>query len=558
PGAMRLATLIVGAIFFALFVDVVAKRFRFPVEVEWMGGGILDEVERVTHHQPLYVAPSASFIPFIYPPLYFWVCAAVAKAMPVMTACRLVSLASTLVTAGLLYVVSRRLGAGRFWATTGVALFFAAYSFCGYWYDLERCDSLSLALTAASLAIVTARRDAWLAAIGGAVMGLAFFAKQPALIVLVGGSAGLVAARDWRRAAAFGGVGVAVIALGTMLLNEASGGWFSTYVFTVPSRHGIRPELFTLFLVVDASQAFALFAATAALSATALAAAGRCWRGRVRVPEGDLVFFTGVLLGAFAASALGRWHLGGWRNVLLFWSTFACVAFAVGASRLEAFARGRGMATPMAAILCGAAVLQMARFGYTPDEAAPDAGRVRDARVVSETVTHLETLGEVIVSGRGHVTSPRHFHIAALMDILRGGFAIPADLASGLRSRRYAAYVIDEFGELSMEAMLNGRRSDLFDLVTASYFVAQRLDDRERPPIVGWIAHPSWILRPRRRPLVGQTTLALERRQRIEIGIAEARMRAVQAGARPADAGWDIEELAEQTDVGARPEDGRP
>jgi 4-amino-4-deoxy-L-arabinose transferase-like glycosyltransferase len=34
---------------------------------------------RVLQHQPLYVPPQIAFIPFEYPPLYFWVSALVAK-----------------------------------------------------------------------------------------------------------------------------------------------------------------------------------------------------------------------------------------------------------------------------------------------------------------------------------------------------------------------------------------------------------------------------------------------------------------------------------------------
>ena len=108
--------------------------------------------------------------------------------------------------------------------------------------------------------------------------------------------------------------------------------------------------------------------------------------------------------------------------------------------------------------------------------------------------------------------------------------------------------MIDEFGELTLEGIL-GHRSELADLVTRSYFVAQELDDRERPPIVGWIAHPSWILRPRHTPLTGMTREQLDRRRTIEMGIAEMRMRAVQAGARKPDDGDEVEAMAAAIDA---------
>jgi hypothetical protein len=134
------------------------------------------------------------------------------------------------------------------------------------------------------------------------------------------------------------------------------------------------------------------------------------------------------------------------------------------------------------------------------------------------------------------------------MDVLRAGKPVPTELRTGLNERRYAAYVIDELGELGLEPVL-GHRSELYELVVKNYFVAQRLDDRERPPVVGWIAHPSWVFRPRKTPLTSFQYEALERRLRIETGVAEMRMRAVQAGARDVDDGDEVETLAAAIDA---------
>jgi hypothetical protein len=171
---------------------------------------------------------------------------------------------------------------------------------------------------------------------------------------------------------------------------------------------------------------------------------------------------------------------------------------------------------------------------------------------VEGRIRELEKKGEVIVQGRGHLTQPRHFHAIALMDVMRGGLPIPADLVRGFEERRYAAFVVDEFGELTLEGIL-GRRSELFDIVTRSYFIAQQLDDRERPPLVGWFAHPSWVMRPRKTPLTGLTPAQLERRHMIELGIADMRMRAVQAGARTVDDGDEVETMAAAIDAETPP-----
>ena len=60
-----------------LLAYTVAGRLLFPYDLEWMEGGLLIHAWRVLHGQALYVYPTSDFIPFIYPPLYHWLTAAV-------------------------------------------------------------------------------------------------------------------------------------------------------------------------------------------------------------------------------------------------------------------------------------------------------------------------------------------------------------------------------------------------------------------------------------------------------------------------------------------------
>ncbi len=82
-----------------LFLWVVVARFVYRVDSEWMTGSVRESVERVRDGRQIYVAPSQSFVPFVYTPLYVWVSAALAPFCSVFVACKLVSLAATAVTA---------------------------------------------------------------------------------------------------------------------------------------------------------------------------------------------------------------------------------------------------------------------------------------------------------------------------------------------------------------------------------------------------------------------------------------------------------------------------
>src|SRR5262245_19847897 len=68
-----------AALFTAAYIGVAWLRMSYPYELEWMEGGSLDDVARVLAGQPLYTTPTLQFIPYAYPPLYFWIGAGFAR-----------------------------------------------------------------------------------------------------------------------------------------------------------------------------------------------------------------------------------------------------------------------------------------------------------------------------------------------------------------------------------------------------------------------------------------------------------------------------------------------
>ncbi len=500
---LRALPLVLGVVHFGIFVWVVVQRFRFPVELEWMSGGVTEHIERVLQGKQLYVAPSATFIPYLYTPLHYWLSAIVAKVVPIVSAPRVVSLIATAVTAAMVFRATKRLGGSLFWSLVAATLYVGAYSVTGYWYDLDRSDSLLTAMLSSGFVVALESEGLAAMALAGALLGGAFLAKQPGSIFFLAAAAGLLIARRRKQAGALVAGGLAVLVPVVGYLQLTTDGWFWFYCLKMPGSHGVKAELITTFFVVDASKAFALFAA---VYVVVTQFAVRAFRsvvpsgGPTDTPSKEAALFGAMVAASLFTSATSRLHAGGYINVLMFLTTFGSIAFAVLASR----AVERSRLPLVEGLLLAAATLQLVHFLYDPGEAAPNAGRVRDAKIVADRVRTLERDGEVVVHGRGYLTEQRHFHIMALMDVLRGGLPIPADLERGLSERKFAAYVIDEFGELGLEPIL-GRRSELYELVTRNYFIAQRLDDREPPPVVGWMAHPTWVLRPSNTPLTSIT-----------------------------------------------------
>src|SRR6478735_8320342 len=92
------AALVAGAVWYLGAVLVVAlARINYPYDLEWMEGGTLEHVARVLGGQPLYVAPSLEFTPYIYAPLYYYVTAPFAYLFGLrLLPLRLVSFAASL------------------------------------------------------------------------------------------------------------------------------------------------------------------------------------------------------------------------------------------------------------------------------------------------------------------------------------------------------------------------------------------------------------------------------------------------------------------------------
>src|SRR5579864_4427586 len=103
PRAAQLAAALAGLVAIGAYVLVALRRLDYPFALEQLEGNSLVEVHRLLAGQALYPAPSVGYVPDGYPPLYFYVSAAVAHVFGASyLALRLVSLASSLACFALL------------------------------------------------------------------------------------------------------------------------------------------------------------------------------------------------------------------------------------------------------------------------------------------------------------------------------------------------------------------------------------------------------------------------------------------------------------------------
>lgn len=521
--AARVVVLCLGGALTALFVWVVVARFSHRVDSEWMTGSVRESIGRVRDGHQLYAAPSAAFIPFVYTPMYVWVSAALARFCSVFVAAKLVSLAATAATAFGIGRLAALLGAGRFWSVVAVLLHIGTYSVTLFFFDIERVDALASAFVVIGMVVLLSGDGGTLrTAAAGAVLGLAFFAKQPGLLAFAAAVCGLALARERRRALIVLLVGVVVFALAFTYVQIRSGGWFAYYCVRLPRSHGVDPALLSTFFLVDMPKVFVLAAGSVAFAVPVAWSTVKRRAAPEGMPWREVVFAAVVAAGMVGAFFL-RSHRGGWANVILAWTPLGCVAAAVAAARLERLAAGTVVARAVSLLLLIAFGLQLMGNAFDPNDTAPEADDKTAGERLAKLVAELEKQGDVVVTTAGDVTRNPHFHAAAMHDVLRAGDSAPADYLAALRERRYSAILAgapDEFAcKLATCTVLS-------DATLRNYFVAARLWERPKTGMIGFDGRPRWVLRPRRAPLDGISRAALADRVRLEMGIAEMQRRA--------------------------------
>jgi 4-amino-4-deoxy-L-arabinose transferase-like glycosyltransferase len=211
------------------FVYVAFSRLRYPWDLEWLEGQCMEMAHRFAQGLPLYTPPSVHHVALPYFPLYFVVTGLIYRAAGVSYwAGRLVSTLATLATGGIVFWVVRRTVRQLAPAMIAAGLWFAAYGFSGFFYDLNRVDSLAMFFLAAAYAAAFARAGVGAGLTAGALLAASALTKQNH-VLFVGPLLFVQLVRGDRRGAVAGAATfVALFGAAAWLWNRESGGWFWT------------------------------------------------------------------------------------------------------------------------------------------------------------------------------------------------------------------------------------------------------------------------------------------------------------------------------------------
>ena len=407
-----------------------------------MEGGSVDHVARLLQGEPLYGPPQVTFIPYEYPPLYFYLSALVAKVAGVGYApLRLVSLMSSVVIFACLYRIVRHETGDAVAGVAAAGLFAATFRIGGAWLDLARVDSLFLAFFL--LGVLTLRRGTTTGdhILAGTWFSLSFLTKQPALPMALPIVLYTLYVRP-RQGLSLAAALIVVSGVSTLLLHVLTGGWYTFYVWWFPFVHPILDAAWTTFWTRDMlTQLPIAFPAAVLLSIVLLI------RRRV-----DDLFWPAMFAGMLGAAWRSRLQPGGYDNVLVPAYAAAAILVGIGVGRI---ARETPRWTAAAYAAC---VLQMALLVYDPRAQVP---RAADRAAGEALVRTLQAIpGDALVPYHGNLSRAAgkgiHAHLMQVFDILKLGdarsAALAADFRAAIRGRTFGAIVLDDRSEYFFKA----------------------------------------------------------------------------------------------------------
>jgi hypothetical protein len=428
---LRVLLLAVACGYLGLYIGLAMFRMRYPFELEWMEGAMVEQSQRVLEGRAMYAPPTVDYIGFVYPPLYFVLSACVSWVTgPGFLPLRLVSFAASIGSFVVIYRLLRRETGDWYPGVIAACLFAATYKLGGAWFDVGRTDSLFLFLLLLAMYVLRFAETNGGMALAGLCVAASFLSKQTGLL----GAMPLVmyaVSRGWRAAAIFIGTIGGVLGVTTLVFNLLDGGWYSTYVFTWALQQGTEHENVWNFWTNDLI--FAAPIASGLLVAWLVAA-----RAGDRRP---FLFYLCSLLGLIGCAWTSRAQIGGWTNALV--PAYAALAIGVGLTMASR--------TPRAMLLC---LVQFTMLAYDPRAQLPTA---RDEAAGRDFLERLRAIdGDVWLLHHGYIGQMAgkkpHATVHHFWD-LHGPArdAYMREMADRLCRGEFAAVIIDSKGPFSRE-----------------------------------------------------------------------------------------------------------
>ncbi|RJP67947.1 MAG: hypothetical protein C4532_13775 [Candidatus Abyssobacteria bacterium SURF_17] len=440
---VRCALASIAVIYLLTYLCLFLFRIRYPFELEWLEGSLVNHVTRILSGERFYVKPSLEFVPFFYTPLYFYLSAAVAKVVGQgFVPLRLISFISSLGCFAVIFLFVRKETGNSFAALLAMGLFAATYRIGGAWLDLGRVDSLFIFFLLMGLYLVRFAGSArgWILA--GIMFSLAFLTKQTTLAILAPIVLYCILFSP-RRALFFIGTVVVIIGISTLILDRVYDGWYTYYVFRIPAGHPIIRFMVLEFWLTDILSPLSIACSMSIVLFFIFLSQSKRW---------DILYYILMAGGMVGSSWMSRIHEGGYSNVSLTAYAAISILFGISMHRLleciRALPRDQRRYGEISA--CLIFVLQFSCLIYNPFLFVPTKEDVQAGWKLVNLIREFE--GDVFVPYHSHLPvlagKRSYAHAEALYSIMssdreRGRLELIDELSQALERRKFAAIVLD-------------------------------------------------------------------------------------------------------------------
>jgi len=493
----RWLAIAIGIAFIALVLTLSIIRLAYPYEIEWMEGAMMDHVVRILSGKPIYTAPSIDFVAWLYPPLYYYAVAAVAKVTGIgFLSGRIVSLASTIFTALALGHITRVITKNLTLGLLTTALYFATYHTTGFYFDIVRNDAFfTMVIVAAALAAVALPKRFGVVA-SALILCAAFLTRQQAIFFLPP-----ITLWYWLRerkdGVAFGMIAVGLSIAANLILNHLTDGWSNYYMFRIPSA---KQADFMIIRMFDVFPNFALGAFSISFIAGIVLILLKC-SGAISVSDcleksrskihtffaSDAGLIVMMMFSALAAGAMSLGNEGGYRNVMMPFVAFVIPALPIALVELQKLRPvfSRYIYLP---VLFQFAALYFNPFSQKMLIASPHQQRGGD-----EFMRNLAAMtGEVFIPYHGYITlqagKQSHAHILAAIDVLRmhdtTARGLQSEFDSAYSQQRFSAIILEESDTFQTDTTLNHYTFSRRMIAEPNVYLTRVADGVTRPEFV--------------------------------------------------------------------------
>jgi hypothetical protein len=435
----RVITVVISVVPTGAFLFVALRRIAYPYELEWLEGGAVEIVRRVASGHAIYVQPSLHYVPYPYTPLYFWACGILSHVVGVgFLPLRLVSLLSSVGCAVMLVAIVRRETGDAVAGVVASGLFMVTYAVGGAWLDIGRVDSFALCLLLISLYVARGVEGTRGGLLLGALIFIAFMAKQSDLVATAPLLIFLLFGR--RRAGIVALLTVSALVVGsTWALDARTHGWYGYYVFTELTHQGVVSSVWRTFFIRD------LWHLPWVIGLAIIGVVVDVLHNPDDRRSSALMFWPVAASGLMLSAFVSRLHSGGGEDVLIPAYAGLAILGAMGYAAVVRDARVRMLAveraqrkwTP-ALVTTGLTLIvaiQIAALHYSPTRYIPTASDRTAGRRFIELVRR--TPGPVIVSNHPYYDTlagkTSWAQGEAVHDVLRAGpSAARSDLTASI------------------------------------------------------------------------------------------------------------------------------